>query len=77
MSSPGWSWGYGTSLVRCALADLAFRAVLEPEMSREVSCPPGGASLCRYGPAFIISAAQPWESPRPELPRRWLGECSG
>ena len=44
-------------------------------MSREVSCTLGGAPLCRAGPAFIIAAVQPqiWT----ELPRRWLGGCSG
>lgn len=55
----------------------AFRASPEPGLSREVNSSLGRACLSRASPASIMSAAQRCESPRPELRRRWLGECLG
>lgn len=40
--------------LRCGLAHLAFRAAPEPGMSREVSCPPGRATVYRAGPAMGV-----------------------
>lgn len=55
----------------------AFRASPAPGLSRPVSSSLGRACLCRAVLASITSAAQRCESPRPELRRRWLGECLG
>ena len=55
---PG-SWGCGSRVVRRAPADLAFRAFLEPGLSRGISSPLGGASRSPHHWVLPPSCLQP------------------
>ena len=55
---PG-SWGCGSRVVRRAPADLAFRAFLEPGLSRGISSPLGGASRSPHHGVLPPSCLQP------------------